>query len=194
MVGLARSTTSRHLAVLVESGMIEVEPSGRHRFFRLASPEITELLNLIDLMRLPESVEVRRRRTPSLIDARTCYDHLAGSLGVAIYEWMLATEKLEPPDDEGPRLTATGHTFLQQLGLDTADLGLQPRPLVRACLDWQHRRHHLGGGAGAAMLATMLSQRWLAQRGSSRAVTVTHTGQAALDRHFGPGFADGLAD
>lgn len=193
VAGLARSTTSRHLAVLVDAGMIEVDPSGRHRFFRLKSPEIAELLNLIDVMHLPEPSTTRRRRSSTLVEARTCYDHLAGSLGVAIYEWMLATQKIDPPDEHGPRLTATGHTFLRQLGVDTAELGAQPRPLARACLDWEQRRHHLGGGTGAALLLTMLTRGWLERSTTSRAVTVTPAGEAALDRYFGPGFAQGRA-
>lgn len=185
MTGLARSTTSRHLAVLVDAGMIEVEPVGRHRFYRLTSSQIAELLNLIDAMELPEPGTARRPRQRRLVDARTCYDHLAGSLGVAIYEWLMTTGRLDPPDEEGPRLTASGHAFLRELDIDTEVLGRQPRPLVRACLDWEHRRHHLGGGAGAALLRTMISRGWLARERSGRAVAVTHSGEAALARHFG---------
>ena len=185
LVGLAPSSTSRHLATLVDAGLIEVDPSGRHRYFRLASPEIVELLNLIDVMRVSGSPPTPPRRPARITEARTCYDHLAGSLGVSIFEWMTGSGKLDPPDDDGPRLTAAGHAFLQGLDIDTEGLGRQPRPLVRSCLDLEQRRHHLGGGAGAALLRTMMSRGWLARRGNSRLVSVTHSGEAALARHFG---------
>ncbi len=184
IVGLARSTTSRHLSLLLDAGLVAVDPSGRHRFFRLRSAEASELLNLVAMMDLPKSPTIGRRRRDQILTARTCYDHLAGGLGVAIFGSMTERGLLDPPDDEGPRLTAVGHAFLRNLGVDTEQLGLQPRPLTRACLDWEQRTHHLGGGAGAALLRVMLAKRWLRRDGASRAVAVTPAGASALSREF----------
>lgn len=182
-VGLAPSTTSRHLAELVDRGLVVVEPSGRHRYFRLRSHEISDLLGVIDTMDLPHPSAAVSRRNTGIAVARTCYDHAAGALGVGIFRSMTRDGLLDLTDD-GPRLTALGHARLRSLGVDTQHLGTLRRPLVRACLDWEQQTHHLGGSAAGALLRAMLERGWLARRGEARILTVTDLGARNLDQHF----------
>jgi DNA-binding transcriptional ArsR family regulator len=188
---VALSTASEHLARLHNAGLVEVQPQGRHRYYRLAGPEIAELLETIDTLPLrrpdgdPAAVPgpVPASRTPQeLRFARTCYDHLAGSLAVALHGLLIIDH------DGHPELAPAAPAALSLLGLD-AEQAATPgsrRPRLRNCLDWSERRPHLAGATGAALLTHLLDHGWIVRRRTPRAVRLTKAGQEALTAAFGP--------
>ena len=196
--GVAPSTLSGHLARLVGGGLLRVEPSGRHRYFRLAAPEVAEAVEA--LARLAPARPPRSLRPGSHAEAirraRTCYDHLAGRLGVAICDALVAdgTVRVEPDPDGAPDpvlgpgraqrylLTDAGRGRLAELGIVLDQAGR--RTLVRYCLDWSEQRPHLGGRLGAALLERLVALRWVEQTGR-RVVRVTDAGRRAVTTEFG---------
>jgi DNA-binding transcriptional ArsR family regulator len=186
VAGVTKQTISAHLAKLLDAGLLAVERQGRHRYFRLADRDVAQLLE--SLMGVAFRTGALRHRLsprePALRQARVCYDHLAGELGVAIHERLLARRALAPSSD-GLVLTAHGHRLLRQLGIDTAALALQRRKFCQACLDWSERRHHLAGAVGAALLARMIELGWLRRGKGSRVVFVAAHGRLALQHWIG---------
>jgi DNA-binding transcriptional ArsR family regulator len=184
-------TTSAHLAKLVEAGLITATPSGRHRYFRLASSRVAQMLESI----VAVAGDNRPRFKPlsrlalQLRAARVCYDHLAGQLGVRIADAMTARGYLVLEDDGG-RITEAGTRFLWDLGIDTRIAGKGRRHLCRACLDWTERRPHIGGAIGAALTERWLALGWIARAKDSRAVTVTPTGEHGFRDSLGMTLAD----
>jgi DNA-binding transcriptional ArsR family regulator len=192
--GIAPSTASEHLDRLVESGLLVQERQGRHRYVRLAGPEMAGVVE--DLAALvpvrPEQVDAARAAPTSLRSvragrrlaaARTCYDHLAGGLGVGLLDAFVAAGHLSTGD--GLAVTGSGR------GWFTAFVGPAPfaagpnRPLVRPCLDWTERRHHLGGALGAAVCRELVERDWLLRTAGERAVTLTDAGRAGLAELLG---------
>jgi DNA-binding transcriptional ArsR family regulator len=186
VAGVTKQTISAHLAKLLDAGLLAAERQGRHRYFRLADRDVAQLLE--SLMGVAFRTGALRHRLsprePALRQARVCYDHLAGELGVAIHERLLARRALAPSSD-GLVLTAHGHRLLRQLGIDTAALALQRRKFCQACLDWSERRHHLAGAVGAALLARMIELGWLRRGKGSRVVLVAAHGRLALQHWIG---------
>lgn len=187
---VAASTTTEHLNALVRAGLIAEERQGRHRYVRLADPHVAELIeNLAALAPVrhdpPRSLSASGRRR-ALAHARTCYDHLAGAVGVAITEAM--TERGLLGWEHGLRLTTDGNTWLAELGI--APPATTRRALVRSCLDWTERRPHLAGAVGAALCHYALTTGWITRIGTTRAVAVTAAGRRALHDHLG--LPDGL--
>ena len=184
VAGVTKQTISAHLAKLLDAGLVVAERQGRHRYFRLADRDVAQLLE--SLMGVAFRTGALRHRLsprePALRQARVCYDHLAGELGVSIHERLLARRALAPAGD-GLVLTATGHQLLQQLGIDTATLALQRRKFCHACMDWSERRHHLAGAVGAALLSRMIDLGWIRRAKDSRIVVVAAHGRLAL-RHW----------
>ena len=184
-IGLAASTTSSHLARLVDAGLVVVEPSGRHRYFRIASEEVAELLERIDSLDLPETNAPKRPRPGTAMTwARSCYDHLAGELGVQLHAALVA-EGLLIEEAGHLVVTGTGRERFAGLGIDTEVMAAARRPMTRQCLDWTQRRHHLGGALGAALLEQMLTKKWLRRGTDSRVISLTSTGGQAFYDHFG---------
>lgn len=183
VAGVTKQTISAHLAKLLDAGLLAAERQGRHRYFRLADRDVAQLLE--SLMGVAFRTGALRHRLsprePALRQARVCYDHLAGELGVSIHERLLARRALAPADG-GLMLTATGDRLLQQLGIDTAALALLRRKFCHACLDWSERRHHLGGAVGAALLARMIELGWVRRTKGSRIVVLAAPGALALQR------------
>lgn len=182
VVGVAPSTASEHLARLLDAGMVTVAAQGRHRYFALASPEVAELLETIGASPIPRPPLVRA--PAGLAYARTCYDHLAGELAVRIYDRLRAEGDLEGLDHE-VRLSETGSARLAAIGADLDALGSTRRPTVRSCLDWTQRRPHLGGVAGAALLAALMDNGWAVRGPRARSLRMTTRGKRALGDHFG---------
>jgi DNA-binding transcriptional ArsR family regulator len=200
--GVSRSTASSHLAKLTDAGLLAVETHGRHRYYRLAGPEVGELLE--QLGRLAPSRPVRSlregTRAARLRSARTCYDHVAGRLGVQVMGSLLDRDVLvggdgrydqdrdshdalsSPGHDIRYELTDTGRDFLDGIGVE---LPTGRRPLVRYCVDWTEQRHHLAGGLGRALFDRFLSAGWVKRVPRGRALTVTHGGRTALADVFG---------
>ncbi len=196
--GVAPSTLSGHLGRLVDGGLVTVEASGRHRYFRLAGPEVGEAVEA--LARLAPARPVRSLRQASHAEAirraRTCYDHLAGRLGVAVLDALVAggTLRAEPAPTGGADpilgagrarrylLTDTGRAHFDRLGVNLECAGR--RPLTRYCLDWSEQRPHLAGVLGAALLDRLVALGWVI-RGERRVVRVSEAGRTGLVRDLG---------
>lgn len=177
-------TASSHLAKLTEAGLVTVERMGRHRYYRLSGPEIGSLLE--KMMTVAWAPAVERSRVPApLRDGRMCYDHLAGRLGVAVTDAMVAQGVLARGDDAFA-LTDAGTAWLATLGIDAAALRDGRRSFARHCIDWSERRPHLAGALGAAIAERFVDRGWIQRDRDSRAVALTEDGRAALARIFGP--------
>jgi DNA-binding transcriptional ArsR family regulator len=186
--GVSASTASAHLAKLVAGGLLDAERDGRHKYFRVAGPDVAELMEA--LARLSPATTVRSLRQSSNAQAirfaRTCYDHLAGVLGTSLMDAMLERELLSDDDElVDYRLTDRGVTELGAFGIELAPLRARRRPLIRGCVDWSERRHHLAGGLGAAVTDRMFQLGWLERARRSRAVHVTEAGGRGLRETFG---------
>ncbi|MGW3213034.1 ArsR/SmtB family transcription factor [Streptomyces parvus] len=184
--GVAPSTASEHLGRLVAGGLLAEERQGRHRYVRLAGEPAAHLVEELASQAVPgEPERPRSLRAASVGSAlargRTCYDHLAGRLGIRITEAMTLRGLLR--QDTGFALTEAGLEWFDALGIPLDRSGR--RPLVRACLDWTERRPHLAGAAGAALCAHVLEAGWCERFGSGRAVRVTPAGVVALSEALG---------
>ncbi|WP_109096142.1 helix-turn-helix transcriptional regulator [Azospirillum sp. TSH64] len=184
--GVGAATTSGHLAKMSEAGLLAMERQGRHRYYRLASPDIAQAME--SLMAVA-AAGPRRHRPPgpkdeALRTARTCYDHLAGRLGTKLAD-RLNERGFVILGDGGALVTDDGRDFLGGLGLAIPDAGGRHRPLCRVCLDWSERRHHLAGRLGAALLTCSLERGWIARSPDSRAVTITDAGNREYATIFG---------
>jgi DNA-binding transcriptional ArsR family regulator len=181
--GVAPSTASEHLAKLRERGLVSLERQGRHRYFRLAGSDVASFVE--GLAGFAASRDPARRfgpNDPALRRARVCYDHLAGEFAVELRERLLDRGGLGL--DGADSLTAAGECLFADIGVDVADLRRSRRPLVRACLDWSERRHHLGGALGAALLARLFELGWIERATIGRAVTVTPRGERPIASLF----------
>jgi DNA-binding transcriptional ArsR family regulator len=200
--GVSPSATSAHLAQLRDAGLISVERSGRHRYHRLANGHVATAIEALAALAPAQPVRSLRQHTrlAALRRARTCYDHLAGRVGVAVTAALVADRALETtdgvpdtrrrPEDalSAPlpthpyRLGPRAVPVLDDLGVDLHALQARPsrRPLLRFCLDWSEQRHHLGGRLGAALLTAFVDQGWVAPTRRQRAVDVTDSGMRAL--------------
>lgn len=176
VAGITPQTASTHLARLTRARLLHVSRQGRHRYHRLATPEVARLLE--GVMQLAASRPlVVGPRDAALRTARTCYDHLAGWLGVAIADALVKAGAIELDDDAG-LVTEAGLAFLRRAGLRGFPAGA--RPLCRPCLDWSERRFHLAGKLGAALCRHALEQRWVRRLPDTRALEITTAGHVAL--------------
>ena len=183
--GVTPQAASNHLAKLVEGGLLTVDSEGRHRYYRLAGPHVAQALEALILLapRVRALDEPRSPKARALRQARSCYDHLAGRLGVALTEALEARGFLSPSDVDPKAfvLTPEGLAALEELGvgIPRARRGVR---LARRCLDWTERRHHLAGPLGAALLARLLELGWLAHEPEGRALRITLEGRNGLAR------------
>jgi DNA-binding transcriptional ArsR family regulator len=178
---VTKPTASAHLARLLDAGLLTVESQGRHRYYALSCREVASSVEALTV--LADRIGSPHRRTgpadPALRRARVCYDHLAGEIGVRLYDrlrerdWVVAHGR-ELSLGEG------GERFCAGLGIDVAALRAGRRPLCLPCLDWSLRRHHLAGAIGAAILERCLRLGWARQRRGSRAVIFSAVGERAL--------------
>jgi DNA-binding transcriptional ArsR family regulator len=197
--GVAASTVSGHLAKLVDGGLLRVVPQGRHRYYGLAGPEVAAAVEA--LSRLAPTAPVRSLRAGTrqraMRTARTCYDHLAGRLGVELMAALLERGALTGGDGRfragetgrdrlsgigrelDYRVTDTGWELLAHIGVERPDTR---RPLVRYCVDWTEQRHHLAGAVGAALLDATVAHGWVRREPRGRVVRVL------------PGAAEGIAE
>lgn len=186
VAGVTKQTVSAHLAKLLDAQLLAVEAQGRHRYFRLADRDVAQLLeSLMGIAYRTGAVRLRSSpREPALRKARVCYDHLAGEIGVLLYEG-LERQRFLRSGGEGPTLTKSGRELCAQIGIDLEALARQRRPLCRACLDWSVRRHHLAGSVGAALLDRCLELGWAKRAKDSRIVNFSASGEKALGERFG---------
>jgi DNA-binding transcriptional ArsR family regulator len=185
LAGVSAPTASSHLARLVATGLLAVEPRGRHRYYRLAGPRVAQLLEAFaDLMPPRAATVAAGGAAEPLRAARLCYDHLAGSLGVSIADALLDRRLIEFTNGAFV-LAARGRSWFERFGVDVASLAARRRPMLRACLDWTERREHLGGALGAALAAELLERDWVRRELRSRALHVTTDGRRGFHRSLG---------
>lgn len=176
--GVARSTASEHLDRLHAAGLITQVRQGRHRYLRIEDPRVAEAIE--SLAALSDRVHPRRRSLravradEALREARTCYRHLAGRLGVELCAGLLGSGVVSPDW----QLTERGRAWFDDLGVEPS--GRRDRPAVRPCLDWTERREHLAGTAADALLATLLQKGWLVPGPVPRSLRLTHDGRNEL--------------
>ncbi|MEO0503956.1 MAG: winged helix-turn-helix domain-containing protein [Pseudomonadota bacterium] len=183
--GVALPTASGHLAKLVDADLIRPRKEGRHKYFQLADTDVAAVLEA--LMGLAEGRGITRVRTgprdAQMREARVCYNHLAGQMGVHMFRSMVARGLLAE-DGSNVTLTGEGAGFATGFGIDMPALAKSRAPLCRSCLDWSERRSHLAGALGRAMLARMEGDGWLARVPGQRVINVTQKGQAAFAATF----------
>jgi DNA-binding transcriptional ArsR family regulator len=189
LTGVAPATASGHLTRLVEAGLVTEQRQGRHRYVRLSGPTAAELIEALTAHTGPV-VRVRSLRAANaaaaLARGRTCYDHLAGRLGVALTDVMDARGLISRR--AGWSLTGAGSAWLAEFGVDMSALSAGQRPMLRECLDWTEQRPHLAGAVGAALCRHLLALAWIERVGAGRAVRVTPAGRQGLRDSLG--FAD----
>jgi DNA-binding transcriptional ArsR family regulator len=184
-------TASSHLARLASAGLLAVTKQGRHRYHRLASPAVARMLEGIMQIASADEAQPRRAvvvgpRDAAMRLARTCYDHLAGRLGVAIAEAMVERGLIEFEDDGG-QLTDRGVRFLRNLDIvlpEPTNARRATRPMCRPCLDWSERRYHVAGRVGAAICAHFLEESWIRRLKDVRALEITPKGRLQLRKDF----------
>lgn len=176
--GVTLQTASSHLAKLKAGGLVSGERQGRHRYFRLSDAEVAAMLEkMMDVAARAGHLRTRPGPAePALRKARVCYDHLAGEMGVALFDSLKTHGRIA--EREELRLTRRGEAFLADFGIDLEALRRQRRPLCRPCLDWSMRRHHMAGSVGAAILARLYALNWAAPARQGRAIVFTRTGEA----------------
>ncbi len=182
--GVTAQTASSHLGRLVEAGLLTVVQQGRHRYFRIASARVGALLEAVMAVaaEAPRPRVAASRIDPRLRTARTCYNHLAGRLGVAIADALSEAGHVRL-SEEGAQVTSRGIGFLGAFGIDVGRR--DPSLLCRTCIDWSERRLHLSGHVGAAICRRCAELGWIERRRDSRAVTVTASGRAGFQSMFG---------
>jgi DNA-binding transcriptional ArsR family regulator len=190
IAGVSPATASAHLAKLLDGGMVAVTKQGRHRYYSLAGHEIATVLEIIAEISPVKPVRSLRqsREADALAQARTCYDHLAGRAGVALFDALLQQKVLAgrgTGTDAAYQVTEDGADKLAEFGVDVAEVSQSRRKFAGACLDWTQRRPHLNGALGAAMTSRLLELGWIERGPSKRAVRVTGPGRDGLAATFG---------
>lgn len=203
--GVAASTASEHLAKLVDGGLLACERHGRHRYYRLAGPDVARMLEAMARLAPPAPVTSLREGTKAhaLRVARSCYDHLAGQVGTGLMAAMIDGGLIEGGDgvyrpraarrdrlsaagrDVDYVLTDRGAVVLSGLGVDLDGAASARRPFVRYCVDWSEQRHHLAGALGAAVHGRFVELGWIRAQPRGRAVWLTLEGARGLERTFG---------
>jgi DNA-binding transcriptional ArsR family regulator len=177
-------TTSGHLAKLTQAGLLLVVKQGRHRYYRLATPLVAQMLESIMAVAslAPPRHRPRSAHEQILRRARTCYDHFAGLLGVSIADSLCMRGHLVL-GDEGGHVTDTGLAFLKNFGADVSVSG--KRPFCRACLDWTERRPHIAGVVGASIALRCFDLGWVRRERNPRELAITPKGRSGFQREFG---------
>jgi len=172
--GIAPSTASEHLRRLVDGGFVVGRKNGRHRYFSLADPAVAEAVEALAIVAPQPPVRSLREATRSELirEARTCYDHLAGRLGVALAA-ALERREVVVRRNGGYELARGAEALCAELEIDLAELEAQRRPVVRGCLDWSERELHVAGAFGAAIATRLFELGWIRRREGNRSVEVT---------------------
>lgn len=188
---------SNHLALLRERGLVRATREGRQMRYELRDPAVASLIEALAAVADGPEKRAAERVTPPLAQARLCYDHLAGRVGVALYDALVARGALRPAEPPataragraGPsaavELGPAGDAIFAALGVSVADARREKRRFAFGCVDWTERRPHLGGALGAALCASAMAHGWVARQPGTRAVIVTDAGWQALREHLG---------
>jgi DNA-binding transcriptional ArsR family regulator len=187
-------TASAHLGKLTAAGLITCLQQGRHRYYRIASSDVADVLEALSVMAAagPKSFRAPGPKDQAMRRARSCYDHLAGHLAVTVADALERQGHIHLADGAAS-VSDSGRRFFCDFGLDLEALPSGRRELCRACLDWSQRRYHIGGRLGAALLEVFLDRQWLRRTQGSRGLTVTRAGEAGFAREFGAGQLESVA-
>lgn len=185
IAGVTPQTASAHLAKMVDGGLIISESHGRNRYFRLASSDVAHVLEALSLVAKPTKIRSLRQseKIKALHYARTCYDHLAGEVGVAITSRMLELKWLIA-NGKDFIITDNGAAGLLSIGVDVSEIYTGRRAMARQCLDWSERRYHVAGLLGATITNRFFELSWIERKVDTRAITVTKVGSQALLKNF----------
>lgn len=178
---ISPQAASNHLTKMIKANIITVEKQGRHRYFKYASEEIAQIIESIASL-IPLNDEYKKIKTHKLTNftyARTCYDHLAGCLGVKITA-SLVDQKIIEISDKNYKVTQLGKKWFSEMDIDTDIIQLKKRSFAHQCLDWSERKHHIAGALGASLLETMIKKDWLRKKTNSRELILTSKGKIAL--------------
>jgi DNA-binding transcriptional ArsR family regulator len=181
--GVTCPTASSHLAQLAAGKLLQVIPQGRHRYYRIANARVAELLESMGRF-APRKETLRAEDKSPLEKARTCYNHLAGSLAVRITEAIVEQGLLREVGRDY-QLTSKGAPWFSELGIDVRTLQKSGRVFARQCIDWSERRNHLAGALGGAFADQLFEREWLKRIRESRAVQITDLGSRELKRLLG---------
>ncbi|MFK7696046.1 ArsR/SmtB family transcription factor [Paenibacillus sp. HJGM_3] len=184
--GITPQTASSHLAKLVEGGLLVMEMSGRHRYYRLAGPEVAYALEALNAIAKQKPVRSLKEYDQSKVlrYARTCYDHIAGEVGVGLTDRLLALRMIERSGRDFV-VSQEGYERFKRFGIDVDQVQKGRRHFARQCLDWSERRHHIAGGLGAAITNRLFELGWITRIPGGRAVRVTEAGLKGLADEFG---------
>jgi DNA-binding transcriptional ArsR family regulator len=181
-----KSTMSEHLAKLEAANLVSVAADGRFKYYRIASPRIAAMMEsmlAVAAIDTPQRYRPRSAEDAALRSARTCYDHLAGTLGVRLADAMIAAGHIELAADGG-EVTGAGLRFLRSIGADPCTVGSKKRVFCRPCLDWSERRYHVAGLVGAALCHMCFERKWVKRIHGTRAIVVTNIGRRGFQDHF----------
>ena len=183
--GVTPQTTSGHLAKLAGARLLVPMKQGRHRYYRLAGPHVGQMLEGIMKVAIsgPPRFQPRTPADDKLRHARTCYDHIAGVLGVGLAERLTECEHIVLGDEAG-EVTPAGVEFFARLGVDLSAARSKRRLFCRPCLDWTERRPHIGGAVGAALATRCFELKWIERVHGTRALSITPAGRRGLLEHF----------
>ena len=184
--GVSPQTTSGHLGKLSAARLVVLMRQGRHRYYRLAGPHVGHMLESIMNVALigPPRFQPKSKLDEQMRHARTCYDHIAGVLGVGLAERLIERDFVILSDEAG-EVTESGAEFLSKFGVDLSGAQARRRIFCRPCLDWTERRLHIGGAVGAALAARCFELEWIERVRDSRALAITPAGRRGLMDAFG---------
>ncbi len=182
---ISLQSASNHLAKMIKSNILSVEKQGRHRYFKYANAEVAQVIESMASL-VPLHKEFKKIKTPKLNDftyARTCYDHLAGSVGVKITNSLLDNKIIEISGKDY-EVTLSGKKWFSKMGLNINIIKLQKRSFAHQCLDWSERKHHIAGALGASLLDIMIKKDWIRKKKNSREVIITSFGKMELNNRL----------
>lgn len=179
-------TASYHVKKMKELGILTMEKHGRFHYYQLTNQEFAQFFEAIGAVTVVAPVRYlsQREEAKKMVEGRTCYDHLAGQLGVSVTQYLLDQDYLGYSNGEAT-LTSEGEQFLVNEGINVADLRKKKRQFCRMCLDWSERKHHVAGSIGHALFHLFLQKQWIAKSEKSRAVLLTHKGLKEIKSKWG---------
>jgi len=176
---------SMHLGKLLDANLISVEKQGRHKYYRFLNKEVAYAVEaMANLIPKPEiSAKKKTENYPPIKYCRTCYDHLAGKIGVALAESLLE-QKIIIEKNNTFEVTSEGEKWLSDFGVNIGDAKKQKRIFLKPCLDWSERRYHIAGSVGTLLLNKMLEQDWIRRTKDSRVIIITAKGEKEMLKSF----------
>ena len=187
IAGISAQSASAHLSQLVNGGLLSVESEGRHRYYKIARPDVAhalEALGAISTLQRPSSIS-RDRQTDALYLARSCYDHLAGRIAVEMAQGLESSKIIRARGNREYEIGSAGNAWFARIGIGIEELRRSRRVFARECLDWTERKPHIAGALGAAILSRFIALAWIVRRPKTRAVRITQTGSREFQKRFG---------